>query len=634
MLRFFRSITADEAQQQSAAALQICAEQQRQASQLRQKTELLKRGPGRPKKLVDAHHVLEMAAATAALETADAVSEPSTKRRKYANWFASAYIHDILHAVQRTGSARRAVEWLQRSFPKLPTESAARFADLSESTVRSWYSDGKLRPKFQQLLDDQRAAAPRGVWRERALAADPAAEQRVKQILRTMRERGASINILVIRHVMHAILQADCPAVLDSLKLSNSFISSWAREELQYSWRTRTTAASKLPLDWRNKGVDMAKRVAYNIQVYKVTTARLCCMSSALRAVLTDVLCILLLQVHPSLVINMDQTGAHLVPSDTHTYEVKGAKDVKVIGADDKRQITACIASSLHGDLLPLQLIFQGKTNACHPDVTPAATAARVHITHSENHWSNQETMQQYVREVIVPYSEQRIAEHNLPADSHICLVLDVWSVHKSEEFRMFLRTHFPRIHLVYVPPNCTSQLQVADVILQRPFKHGLRKRFNEWAGQIIREQIDDGDVFGLNPYLKMSSIKPLILQWCIDSWCKMKDGRDYIKMGWHSCCVSLFDVHDQAKRVTVVEAASRDEFVAKAFVPEGEEGKEDDYDTEESDHEEDEEKDELDVMKERQFGTRKSARKRAQASAFGFQLNSSQLALTSDSEA
>ena len=86
-----------------------------------------------------------------------------------------------------------------------------------------------------------------------------------------------------------------------------------------------------------------------------------------------------------------------------------------------------------------------------------------------------------------------------------------------------------------------------------------------------------------------------------------MKDGRDYIKMGWHSCCVSLFDVHDQAKRMAVVEAASRDEFVAKAFVPEGEEGKDDEYDTEESDHEEDESKDELDIMKERQFG--KSAR-------------------------
>lgn len=70
---------------------------------------------------------------------------------------------------------------------------------------------------------------------------------------------------------MHAVLQADCPAVLDSLKLSNSFISSWAREQLQYSWRTRTTAASKLPLDWRSQGIDMAKRIAYNIQVYKVS---------------------------------------------------------------------------------------------------------------------------------------------------------------------------------------------------------------------------------------------------------------------------------------------------------------------------------------------------------------------------
>jgi hypothetical protein len=268
MLRFFRSITADEAQKQSAAALQIGAEQQRQVSQLRQKTELLKRGPGRPKKLVDALHVLEIAVAT----DAGAASEPSAKRGKYANWFASVYIHDILHAVQQTGSARKAVEWLRRSFPKLPTESAARFADLSESTVRSWYSDGKLLPKFQQLLDEQKATAPRGVWRERALAADPAAEQRVKQILRTMRERGASINILVIRHVMRAVLQADCPAVLDSLELSNSFISRWAREQLQYSWRTRTTAASKLPLDWRNQGIDMAKRIAFNIQVYKVSS--------------------------------------------------------------------------------------------------------------------------------------------------------------------------------------------------------------------------------------------------------------------------------------------------------------------------------------------------------------------------
>ena len=66
--------------------------------------------------------------------------------------------------------------------------------------------------------------------------------------------------------------------------------------------------------------------------------------------------------------------------------------------------------------------------------------------------------MQQWITQVLVPYKEQRIVEHNLSADSHVVLVLDVWAVHKSEEFRMFIRMHYPRVHLVYVPPNCTSK--------------------------------------------------------------------------------------------------------------------------------------------------------------------------------
>jgi hypothetical protein len=93
----------------------------------------------------------------------------------------------------------------------------------------------------------------------------------------------------------------------------------------------------------------------------------------------------------------------------------------------------------------------------------------------------------------------------------------------------------------VFVPPNCTSHLQVADVVLQRPFKAGLRNRFNEWAAGIITEH--------------------------------------------------------------------------------------------ESEAEEDEEKDELDVMKERQYGSRKSARKRSQPAVSGYMLNSSQIHLTEDSE-
>jgi len=71
--------------------------------------------------------------------------------------------------------------------------------------------------------------------------------------------------------------------------------------------------------------------------------------------------------------------------------------------------------------------------------------------------------MQQCVSEIIMPYAETCIRKPRLHADAHIILALDVWSVHKSEEFRLFLRTS-PRIPLVFVPANCTSKLQVISM--------------------------------------------------------------------------------------------------------------------------------------------------------------------------
>jgi hypothetical protein len=518
--------------------------------------------------------------------------------------FVSPYIHDILAAYQlNTRSAKQTVAYLQRTYPRLPTESAARFSDLSESTVRSWHSGGKLLPKFAAIIKEGKHAATRGSGRSRALIEHTDIEDEVKRIITVMRERGAVVNVRVIQLVMKLVIEDKEPQLLEKLKLSNSFIGQWARETMSYSWRTRTTAASKLPLDWRERGIMMAKRIGFFMQVYKV---------------------------HPSLVINMDQTGVHLAPVDSRTYDSRGSKEVCVIGAEDKRQITACIASSLDGDLLPLQLIFQGKTSACHPPLTQAAKDAFVHLTHSENHWSNQETMRQYITSVIIPYSERRMLEHTLSADSHIVLVLDVWAVHKSEEFRLFLRTKHPRIHLVFVPANCTSQLQVADVLLQRPFKHGIRQRFNIWAATVLKEQIDKDDIIGLSPFLKMSVIKPLVLEWVLGSWSRLKDARDFIKVGWHTCCVSLFNVHDTVKRLQVVEEVAKEE-LDRAHVPE--ESEQDGADQSSSSEEEDEEKDALDIMKARQYGSRKSTRKRAAAQNFGFQINSQQIALTDDSD-
>ncbi len=76
-----------------------------------------------------------------------------------------------------------------------------------------------------------------------------------------------------------------------------------------------------------------------------------------------------------------------------------------------------------------------------------------------------------------------------------------------------------------------------------------------------------------VSPHFRMATIKPLVLQWCIDSWTKMKEGRDLIKFGWHECCVRLLDVHDEQKRKDAVMENGRGELQVRGFIPEGDDG-------------------------------------------------------------
>jgi len=60
--------------------------------------------------------------------------------------------------------------------------------------------------------------------------------------------------------------------------------------------------------------------------------------------------------------VNSDQTRMHLKPFSERTYEVKGAKQVFNLGKEDKRQFTVLGSAATDGVLLPLQVVFQGKT--------------------------------------------------------------------------------------------------------------------------------------------------------------------------------------------------------------------------------------------------------------------------------
>lgn len=246
--------------------------------------------------------------------------------------------------------------------------------------------------------------------------------------------------------------------------------------------------------------------------------------------------------------------------------------------------------------------------------------------------------MQQWITEVLMPYADRCIRQHQLNADAKIILILDVWAVHKSEEFRLFLRTHHPRVRLVFVPANCTSKLQVADVALQRPFKCSIRRSFDSWAAEQLDQQISSNRIVGLAEQFKMVNIKPLVLQWCISSWLELQQRKDVIANGWYSCCLSLYDVNSRDKRVAALSAVAQ-RLLDDNFVPDGEEDAlesdlESDGEVEDNETLSDGSGNELDLAIPVPENARRSGRNRKQAASSGYMLNSQNIVMTEDSEA
>lgn len=146
--------------------------------------------------------------------------------------------------------------------------------------------------------------------------------------------------------------------------------------------------------------------------------------------------------------------------------------------------------------MLPLQLIFGGKTNKVVPKGEAAEEMQRSghHLTNTANHWSNLETCKDFVLKILKPWWLLQKVNKDLPQTVKMVWLIDCWSVHVSKAFRDWLKNeHSTWLCVVYVPANCTSKLQPADVILQRPLKAAFRTNFNTWLCNKVQDQFEGG---------------------------------------------------------------------------------------------------------------------------------------------
>lgn len=89
--------------------------------------------------------------------------------------------------------------------------------------------------------------------------------------------------------------------------------------------------------------------------------------------------------------------------------------------------------------------------------------------------------------------------------------------VHIAEEFLSWLRREYPFIKLNLVPAGCTSKVQIADIILNRPFKVCMKKAFMDHATNDVLQQVRSGiPTNQISHDLSLSSLKPLVVDWML----------------------------------------------------------------------------------------------------------------------
>ena len=121
------------------------------------------------------------------------------------------------------------------------------------------------------------------------------------------------------------------------------------------------------------------------------------------------------------------------------------------------------------GDFLPVQLIYTGKTKRCHP---PFSFPKDWLISHTPNHWSNEESMIDYIIDGVR-------ARLNVGDNQAALAIFDHFKGQMTTRIMDLLESN--NIQCVMVPPGCTDRLQPLDVSVNTAAKAFLKAEFQKW---------------------------------------------------------------------------------------------------------------------------------------------------------
>ena len=88
-----------------------------------------------------------------------------------------------------------------------------------------------------------------------------------------------------------------------------------------------------------------------------------------------------------------------------------------------KKELPKCsktVNINISGELLPMQLIYTGTTDLCHPKVT---FPSEFYIMHLHNHWSNKELVISLFKKIVILFIRKKRGALILVEDSKALLI-------------------------------------------------------------------------------------------------------------------------------------------------------------------------------------------------------------------
>lgn len=399
---------------------------------------------------------------------------------------------------------------------------------VTYTTIQSLVPQYKA--KVKAIGDPQKVMSMAHAGRGRNPLLGATLDNAVIQHLRAIRSAGGIVSRTVTRSTALGIIRAKKPSLLPSSGGTTLLSDAWCNSihrRIDFTKRKGTKAAKKLPSNFDELKTGFLERISTAVRTHHIP---------------------------PELIVNVDETGLAVVPVSNWTLAERGSKDVSIMGIDDKRQITAVVASTPAGQLLPPQLIYQGKTTQCHP--AGVVFPSDWDIWHSESHWSTHDTIKRYIKDVLKPHADKVRQQLDLPPSQRALLIFDVYAAHRTPDVIEEIGNN--GFELVYVPANCTSELQPLDLSVNAPLKESCKSAFSDWyAGEVcsaIQQAEEDGEcddealvraVEMVRPDLRLSVLKPLHAKWMIDAFAAVTTDPSQIKRGWEAAGItqSLLDV-------------------------------------------------------------------------------------------